>query len=171
MVTQTDSAIRPVWDKPVGRKIPGITQRDIRLAVLLEGLYSDASGHVTERRSIRHPHRRPPWERLLQNFWKFSLGWTAWKQSQGPPSRYNPGGSRASEELPMAISKGVETQRNHQCVICGMNHPTEICPQNKPYAPCSNCGGDHWLVDCPKPQPSQKFASELSLSHPKNSED
>jgi hypothetical protein len=44
-----------------------------------------------------------------------------------------------------------------------MNHPTEVCPQNKPLVKCPNCGGDHWLVDCKESQLDQQTALEMSL--------
>jgi hypothetical protein len=47
-----------------------------------------------------------------------------------------------------------------------MNHPTEICPQNKPLAQCPNCGGDHWLADCQKEQLSEQVAQEMVLPNP-----
>lgn len=54
----------------------------------------------------------------------------------------------------------------YQCRICGMNHPTDICPQNKPLARCPNCGGDHWLADCQQEQLSEQIAQQMVLPTP-----
>ena len=47
-----------------------------------------------------------------------------------------------------------------------MNHPTDICPQNKPLTRCPNCGGDHWLADCQHEQLSGQIAQEMVLPTP-----
>jgi len=47
-----------------------------------------------------------------------------------------------------------------------MNHPTEVCPQNKPLAPCPHCGGNHWLIDCQKQQFGDKIGQEMVLPLP-----
>jgi hypothetical protein len=194
---QTDSAKRPMWDQPLKRKIAGITLRDLRFAILVETLYSERYGQdQDDKRLIRPLEHRPHWRKLLRILRKNSLERAPSPSSSAPPTpspeaaAHNTGSSpipRSSHSASPSSSPSLgdsklesasqpknktksKASRNVPlvCTKCGMNHPTEICPLNEPFAPCPNCGGHHWLVDCREPQADPESAMELALPLPTN---
>ena len=81
---QTIQAFRPRWneenpsaDPPLSRRVPGITRRDLRFAILLEQLYDTFLhlGKATQTRGtlLQHHFDQPTWEYLLARFIKSSL--------------------------------------------------------------------------------------------------
>jgi hypothetical protein len=188
LITQTDSAIRPAWSQAQTRRLGGITRRDLRLAVLVETLYTDKYEEGEGMRSVRPLDHQPNWDRLIRRLQGTSLDRPALEElnrrqpfnvvchaCSGPHTlskclvrhKYPPpnpcglcGENHWMKDCPKAL------RGEYQCTICSMNHPTEVCPQNKPLAPCPNCGGDHWLADCRAPQLSEEAAQQMILSLP-----
>jgi len=81
---QTIQAFRPRWKQedpsanpPLSRRVPGITPRDLRFAILLEQLYDTFlyCGKATQTRGtlLRHHFDQPTWKCLLSRFIKSSL--------------------------------------------------------------------------------------------------
>ncbi|EKM74590.1 hypothetical protein AGABI1DRAFT_133092, partial [Agaricus bisporus var. burnettii JB137-S8] len=80
----TDSALRPRWHEedpnaspPLSRRVPGITRRDLRFAILLEQLYDQYyhQGRALELRGqiLKRYFARPTWEFLVARFIRSSL--------------------------------------------------------------------------------------------------
>ncbi|KAJ3561101.1 hypothetical protein NP233_g10404 [Leucocoprinus birnbaumii] len=81
---QTHTAMRPRWneedpsaDPPLSRRVPGITRRDMRLALRIEKLY-DAYQHSGKAldirgRKIRQTWETPKWEYLISRFIRNTL--------------------------------------------------------------------------------------------------
>lgn len=98
LYVQTHQAFRPRWnqedpsaDPPLSRRVPGITRRDLRFAILVEQLYDTyfLSGRATQRRgiSLKHHFDRPSWQHLLTRFIKSSLNkGVTLNVPGGPPS-------------------------------------------------------------------------------------
>lgn len=184
LVTQTDSAIRPAWNQPKTRRLRGITRRDLRLAVLVETLFTDEHGDDKKMRSARPWDHQPSWDRLVRRLQATSLN----RDTPIPPTLnvkcyacrgphtldQCPDRHSISPPYPCGLCQGNHWIRDcpkrqrgmYQCRICGMNHPTDICPQNKPLTRCPNCGGDHWLADCQHEQLSGQIAQEMVLPTP-----
>ncbi|KAF8893566.1 hypothetical protein BD779DRAFT_1669840 [Infundibulicybe gibba] len=141
LITQTDSAIRPEWEEgetQAARKMPGLTRRDLRFAVLVDTLYdtyvSDGRG-VDIKRTMRPLNRRPSWDRLLRTFKK------------------NVSNLASTSSVSSAKSKVQNSTPKRECPACGELHHIAECPERKsiqPPSPCTFCKGDHWIVDCPK---------------------
>jgi len=81
---QTAQAFRPRWNQedlsanpPLSRRVPGITRRDLRFAILLEQLYDTFlfKGTATQTRGtlLEHHFDQPNWNHLLARFIKSSL--------------------------------------------------------------------------------------------------
>lgn len=182
LVTQTDSAIRPTWNHPQTRRIRGITRRDLRLAVLVETLYTDLYGDAVDMRSIRPSDHQPSWDLFIRRLQATSLNPAASVNFNvkcyacgGPHILSNcPVRHEMQPRRPCGLCQGnhwmtdcPKRQRGmYECRLCGMNHPTEVCPQNKPLTNCPNCGGDHWLADCRVGQISEQTAQEMALPIP-----
>ena len=142
MRTLTDSAIRPVWEDeekdPISRKLRklrGITLRDLRLAILIETLYTDvyiADGRgIDVKRWPRERRQRPHWDQLLKLL----------KKHSSPPSLSAP-----QSPHPPTIQK-------HRCPACGGPHTLLRCTVRFDIRPphlCRLCGDKHWVIDCPR---------------------
>jgi len=98
LYAQTIQAFRPRWNQedpsanpPLSRRVPGITRRDLRFAILLEQLYDTFlyCGKATQTRGTlpRHHFDQPTWECLLSRFIKSSLNQDlSLSVPGGPPS-------------------------------------------------------------------------------------
>jgi len=98
LYAQTIQAFRPRWNQedpsanpPLSRRVPGITRRDLRFAILLEQLYDTFlyCGKATQTRGTlpRHHFDQPTWECLLSRFIKSSLNQDLFLSVPGgPPS-------------------------------------------------------------------------------------
>ena len=98
LYTQTIQAFRPRWneenpsaDPPLSRRVPGITRRDLRFAILLEQLYDTFLhlGKATQTRGtlLEHHFDQPTWDYLLARFIKSSLNKNLFLGvPRGPPS-------------------------------------------------------------------------------------
>jgi len=84
LYVQTVQAFRPRWNQedlsanpPLSRRVPGITRRDLRFAILLERLYDSflRNGMATQTRGtlLKHHFDQPTWEHLIVRFIKSSL--------------------------------------------------------------------------------------------------
>ncbi|KAF9467394.1 hypothetical protein BDZ94DRAFT_1318806 [Collybia nuda] len=153
LTVHTDSAKRPMWDQPLGRKIAGITLRDLRFAILVETLYSNSFGQGREhKRLIRPLEHRPQWQKFLRILRKNSLDKPPAPSPPRSPTPSSKSKSLKSQHTPQGEVSTEESATKPVCATCGMNHLSENCPLNRPYSICPNCGGDHWVAHCPQPR-------------------
>ncbi|KAL1746421.1 hypothetical protein HDZ31DRAFT_62203 [Schizophyllum fasciatum] len=127
-----DKAVKP----PHLRKVPGLTRRDSRLAVLIENLYNSeySSG------SVPGVGREPFAVRASSRTIREHLIAQIYGRSMTAPT--DPVLDDDFAPVP-------------SCAACGGEHPVSACEmraQHPPRIPCQNCGEGHhhWVVDCPQ---------------------
>ncbi|TRM70106.1 hypothetical protein BD626DRAFT_23616 [Schizophyllum amplum] len=131
-VSSNDKPVKP----PHLRKVPGITRRDLRLAVLIENLYNAqySSGRASGAcRSIGNT--QPNAISLHEYLLALICGDVP---AAGEQSRDGP-----METLTL------------RCAACQGDHPVSACDvraEHSPRIPCQNCGEGHyhWVADCPR---------------------
>ncbi|RDB16883.1 Pterin-4-alpha-carbinolamine dehydratase 2 [Hypsizygus marmoreus] len=166
VVTQTDSAARPMYYQVEARDMPGVTRRDLRLAYFIETLYEKYT--TGSPRRIMKPHERPHWPKLLSTY---RAHVAPARLKVDPKTKCNAcGGHHVVQQCPMGALERREL-RAPLCKRCGRRHQSNRCPQKlvagtPPPRPCPNCQGNHWLVDCREPQMSRETAEELMLPIP-----
>ncbi|KAI5889288.1 uncharacterized protein SCHCODRAFT_02509972 [Schizophyllum commune H4-8] len=153
-----DKAVKP----PHLRKVPGLTRRDSRLAVLIENLYTAEyfSGLIREV-VAEQPDTKSLHEQLLSLI------------------------SGRTVSLPKKTAEGATETPPPSCAACGGEHPVSVCDergQHPPRIPCQNCGEGHyhWAADCPQDaeyrakhhppaiQSSRRAEGHRRVSHQKN---
>lgn len=164
MTTQTDSARRPTWDEekaspqqgpelsafvlPSPTRIPGITIRDVRLAILIEDIYSTQfKSHLTALgRTIHSANFRLSWFTMER----------IWKRQVLLPGRET--GRRERRRLFVERLKKYRLEgktsvpSNIKCYACRGDHHLNDCTKREhiaPRNPCYYCNDMHWSVDCP----------------------
>lgn len=122
------------------RKAPGITLRDVRLAILVEQLFIDAhlsgKGGIDTMPALLPASQRPESIRLIER--------TAFPKRR-PSTGSNKGNTSTKSEQARALKP---------CPACKGTHAIRDCPDRltiTPDKPCTNCGGAHWRLDCPEP--------------------
>ncbi|KAF8634268.1 hypothetical protein AX17_004225 [Amanita inopinata Kibby_2008] len=131
--------------------IPGVTQRDIRLAVLVEKIYqSNYASHIASLGRHIHPTN-------------FRLSWPSmeriWKRQVLMPNKESVRRERRRIWVENLIRKKTEASEAKRavratpiCFACGEEHHLRSCPKREeipPRNPCSYCDEMHWSVDCP----------------------
>ncbi|KAL1710489.1 hypothetical protein EV121DRAFT_285775 [Schizophyllum commune] len=135
-------------DKPVKpphlRKVPGLTRRDSRLAVLIENLYTtEYSSGIAREVVAGQPDTKTLHEQLLSLINGRSV------------SLPKEPAEDAMEPLPPSGNHWVyDCKQFTPCPACGGDHTLFLCIRRSfipPTKPCSLCGEEHrhWMVDCP----------------------
>lgn len=120
------------------RKIPGITRKDVRLAALIEEVYTR---YVKE--GLTAGKRGKAEENKDQDL----ATWDAYtKLIQGPTVGL--GQTRPAQQR-SASTAGV--QQRPECKFCRGPHTLRTCPQLHTRTPCPVCGGAHRRLDCRVP--------------------
>ncbi|KAF5386152.1 hypothetical protein D9615_002599 [Tricholomella constricta] len=187
--TLTHSASRPPWvlAPPTTAIIPGVTHRDLRLAALIDNLYS--AQYTPSPASLRWlpDARSRPTLSIISKFFSLppkqlashcslcggrhsalrcpnaSLHTVPYYQTQTPSQGQN---QKQSPTHETHVFKGLP-----YCRRCRTHHaPMSRCPSQQkstpPPSPCPNCGGLHWLQDCRQPQIPASEAEAFKLPPP-----
>ncbi|KAK2464351.1 hypothetical protein APHAL10511_003808 [Amanita phalloides] len=147
---------------PAPRKIPGITLRDVRLAILTETIYTtDFSSHLADLGRHIHPANfRLPWS-TMERIWKRQIFLP--KQETARRERRRLWVAQIVRRKQDArTEKTMRTLRRRayvhgetlaiKCFACGGSHHVNDCPKREnvvPLGPCPYCKEMHWSADCP----------------------
>jgi hypothetical protein len=174
----TDTALRPRWneedpdaDPPLPRRVPGITRRDLRFAVLLEQLYDRyfEDGRALEPRgqTLKDIFNRPTWEYFISRLVRSSLSMKPMtlKEEWAQPLRlldeddsWRMEADGQSIKANSQSSEGEKRRKEPQepmslkCHACGGPHRIQDCEvrsQHPPPTLCYFCLEPHWWLDCP----------------------
>ncbi|KAF8709775.1 hypothetical protein AX14_013448 [Amanita brunnescens Koide BX004] len=141
---------RPALPSPT--RIPGITLRDVRLAILVEEIYSiHFSSHLAALgRHIHSPNFRLSWFTMER----------IWKRQILLPGRET--GRRERRRLFVErmmrgrfagkAERGAQRRGEIRCYACRGDHHLGDCTKREHIVPrnaCHYCNGMHWAVDCP----------------------
>ncbi|KAF9443095.1 hypothetical protein P691DRAFT_764605 [Macrolepiota fuliginosa MF-IS2] len=176
----TDSALRPRWneedpdlDPPLSRRVPGITRRDLRFAILLEQLYDQyyKDGRALEPRGqkLKHIYHRPTWEYLVSRFVRSSLALVPSPSSLSEREKLLELFSELEATPPVESSSDAtnepiarvatpekespEEPKVNKCQACGGPHRIHECTVRSHHPPstlCYVCLEPHWWLDCPQ---------------------
>ncbi|KAG6891572.1 hypothetical protein C0992_003599 [Termitomyces sp. T32_za158] len=162
----THTAMRCNW-AAAPLRAPGVTARDIRLAVLLERLYTSHFGGGVPRTLPPLTTQPPlPVVHKLLNVPARKLP----HYCSACGTRHAPDGQCAAQD-----GKPPPTIMSRRLLpVCGKCHrahaPMAMCPKTRdvfvdmpPQTGCPNCGGHHWLQDCRKPQIPPEEAKAMML--------
>ncbi|KAF8624635.1 hypothetical protein AX15_005789 [Amanita polypyramis BW_CC] len=155
--------------------LPGVTLRDVRLAILTETIYNtDFSSHLTSLGRHIHPANfRLSWS-TMERIWKRQVflpsgGETGRKEKQRRWVEQRIKRSQAGVEerkTVIKVSTGggarVDGRKGVKCYACGEEHHIKDCQkreQIKPQGPCPHCQEMHWVVDCPV-KPAKRVRSD-----------
>ncbi|KAF5344645.1 hypothetical protein D9756_011230 [Leucocoprinus leucothites] len=175
LYVQTHTALRPRWneedpsaDPPLSRRVPGITRRDLRFALLVERLYDSyhRSGKALEMRGrkVKAYWERPTWEHLLSRFIRNSLNDPIVKVEDEREQLYQllaASGTSGAQHIDEERKETQEKPRREtekepiQCHACGGPHKIQDCSVRSQYPPptlCYLCLEPHWWLDCPSRQ-------------------
>lgn len=160
----THSALRPDWigASPSKLKIPGVTRRDLRMAVLIDQLYADKyEGH--EARLTMGPSNQLDLNTIIQFF---TIPWENLE-------KWCPlcGAKHLVLKCRKSPTRAPKLSHQPYCMRCKERHgPMDRCPRREKLAaslgPCPNCGGAHLLDDCREAQLSSSEAETRQLPLP-----
>ncbi|KAL0956645.1 hypothetical protein HGRIS_002778 [Hohenbuehelia grisea] len=143
---------------------PGITCRDLRLAVLLDRQYTN---HYQN--DGRAPQESPPVQDL-----KFRPAWYEYalrlrRIMNGISGAHIASVSEGEKQKGThQLSKRKRMGRN-QCRACGEAHHVMNCPDRHtipPPQPCFSCNGNHWRCDCPVSNKQARRPTSLRAPKP-----
>ncbi|GLB37014.1 hypothetical protein LshimejAT787_0400650 [Lyophyllum shimeji] len=161
----THTAVRPDWigASPPKHEIPGVTHRDLRLAVLIDQLYAEKYQGRQVRLSMG-PRNQLDLDTILEFFTMPSESlkkkWCALCGGRHPVLKY-----------PTSPTMAPKPSYLPYCKRCKRRHaPMSRCPADRkpiePKKPCPSCGGAHWLEDCREPQLPPSAAERMQLPIP-----
>lgn len=134
--------------------MPGITLRDVRLAILIEEIYSTQfSSHLaTLGRHIHPPNARLSWF-TMERIWKRQILFPG-RETRRREKRRMFIELMIRRRLARREESEAEKRSNRaiRCYACGGDHHIKDCRKREHIVPrvaCHHCNEMHWTVDCP----------------------